>query len=191
MKYLVALAICAGPLLASGSADARQHYRHRHVTTHHFGHYLVGRHLRRHYRHYAARHYAYRRHRRVFSSRGTLPAPCRVAASMGGPCGCWAAYTLLGRLDHVWHGVNLWLADDWLRFPRAAPAPGTAVVWPHRHVAPVVQVHNDRTGKAVAVTTRESWGLRRVSLAGLVVVQPPGKSPSRATLVRYPSGVPL
>ena len=184
MKYLVALALCAAPLLASNSAEAR----HRHVTTHHFARYLSWRHA--HYRHHVR---LTRRHRDAVYrfGRSNLPGPCRVAASMGGPCGCWTAYVLLGRLDHVWRGTNLWLANDWLRFPRTAAAPGTAVVWPHRHVAPVVQVHNDKTGKAVAVTTRESWGMRRVSLAGLVVVQPPGKSPSRATLVRYSSGVPL
>jgi hypothetical protein len=106
---------------------------------------------------------------------------------MGGPCGCWAEYVLLGRLDHVWRGINMWLANDWLRFPRAAPAPGTAAVWPHRHVAPVVAVHNDRTGRAVAITTRESWGMRRVNLSGLIIVQPPGLY-RRGPLVRYSSG---
>ena len=95
----------------------------------------------------------------------------------------------MGRLDHVWRGINLWLADDWLRFPRTTPAPGTAAVWPHRHVAPVIAVHNDRTGRPVAITTRETWGVRRVSLAGLVIVQPP--SQRRRELIRWPSVVPL
>lgn len=88
---------------------------------------------------------------------------------MGGPCGCWAAYTLLGKLDHVWRGINLWLADDWLKFPRTAPAPGTAAVWPHRHVAPVVAVNHDGT-----VTVKDSWAVHKVRMAGLIFVSPPG-----------------
>jgi hypothetical protein len=142
-----------------------------------------------HWHRYAHKHHRWSHHlrpRHLYRSVHLhLPGPCRVAASMGGPCGCWAAHVLLDRLDHVWRGVNLWLADDWLKFPRTAPAPGTAVVWPHRHVAPVIAVHNDRTGKPVAVTVRVSWAVHRVSLAGLVVVQPPVRRPE---LVRWPSG---
>src|SRR6202041_630377 len=43
-----------------------------------------------------------------------LPGPCRQAARMGGPCGCWAEYTLFGRLEHVVGGWNAWLASSWL-----------------------------------------------------------------------------
>jgi hypothetical protein len=73
-----------------------------------------------------------------------LPAPCRQAARMGGPCGCWAAYTLFGRLEHVVNGINLWLASDWLRFPRASSvSDANAAVYLGRggrayHVAPIV-----------------------------------------------------
>lgn len=122
---------------------------------------------KRHMHHVHHRHLSH--HVRVYTAlRASLPAPCRVAASMGGPCGCWAAYVLLGRLEHVWRGINLWLADDWLRFPRVSPAPGTAAVWPHRHVAPVVAVNGDGT-----VTVRDSWATHRVRTAGLIFVQPP------------------
>ena len=103
---------------------------------------------------------------------------------MGGPCGCWASYVLLGRLDHVWRGINMWLANDWLRFPHVAAAPGTAAVWPHRHVAPVVAVNHDGT-----VTVHDSWATHRVRMAGLVFVQPPTQR--RRELVRYAGAVPL
>lgn len=141
-------------------ANARSYYRHHgHHVTHKYAKHLAWR----HYRHV---------NRRV-TYRGNLPAPCRVAASMGGPCGCWAAYVLLGRLDHVWRGVNLWLANDWLRFPHVAAAPGTAAVWPHRHVAPVVAV------KGNTVIVRDSWAVHPVRMAGLVFVQPPVNSNRR------------
>lgn len=107
---------------------------------------------------------------------------------MGGPCGCFAEWLMFNKTPHVLHGWNLWLAQTWAEvFPRTEPQPGAAAVWPHRHVAVIVKVHNDKTGKAVAITTRESWGERRVSLAGLVIVQPPGLY-RRAPGIRYPSG---
>ena len=73
-----------------------------------------------------------------------LPGPCRQAARMGGPCGCWAEYTLFGRLEHVVHGVNMWLAADWLRFRRVSSVgEANAAVYLSRrghayHVAPIV-----------------------------------------------------
>ena len=185
IKLLAFITLVIAFVIATSSADARSRYRHRHydVSHHHFAHYLARRHASYiHVRRHWSRHVRHYRPQQVSG----LPGPCQVAASMGGPCGCWAEYVLLGRLDHVLSGINMWLANDWLRFPRAEASPGTAVVWPGRHVAPVVAVHNDRTGRAVAVTTRESWGLRRVSLAGLVIVQPPGRR--HPPLIRYTSG---
>jgi hypothetical protein len=134
-------------VLASHPSQARMRHHYRHIV-HHWSHHV--RHV-------------------VAVDRSSLPGPCRVAASEGGPCGCWAAYTLLGVLDHVWHHVNVWLANDWLKFPHVAAAPGTAAVWPGRHVAPVIAVHNDGT-----VTVKDSWNFHhRVRMAGLVFVQPP------------------
>ena len=75
---------------------------------------------------------------------GGLPGPCQQAARMGGPCGCWAEYTLFGRLEHVVGKMNMWLAADWLRFPRASSvADANAAVYLSRsghayHVAPIV-----------------------------------------------------
>lgn len=166
-----ALVVFSAPVQAKG-----YHYKYRHHLTHHYGHYLAQRHLRHHYSH---RVRYVRRYFRV--SGGSLPGPCRVAASMGGPCGCWAAYVLLGKLDHVWRGYNLWLANDWLRFPHVTFAAATAVVWPGRHVAPVVPgSYSNGT-----IMVRDSWATHRVRTAGLVPVQPPGTGvrtqPARVT----------
>jgi hypothetical protein len=188
--------LAAGTLalaLSTTTADAaRYHHRaSRHITAHHFGKYLASRHL-----HYQHRHFrrvmivTHRQHRRAET--GARPSCFYVAASMGGPCGCWAAWNLLGRVEHVWRGVNLWLAQDWLKFPRTEPAPGTAAVWPHRHVAPVVAVHNDKTGRAVTVTVRDSWATHEVRTAGLIFVQPPTVGvPLHRPLIRWMSDAPL
>ena len=174
-KLLAFIVLVIAFVFATSSADARSRLSHR------YSHHLTWRHFHHH-------HYTHlRHHRRHYARRGSMPGPCYTAAAMGGPCGCWAEFVLLGRLDHVWHGINWWLANDWLRLPRTAPAAGTAAVWPGRHVAPVIAVHNDKTGRAIAITTRESWGMRRVSLSGLVIVQPPGLY-RRGPLVRYSSG---
>ena len=185
MRALLAATIFC--LLFILPAQAKQrHSGYNHGYHHQFGRYLAHRHWRHLNRRYARRlkHFdrPMVRHAAVARTSGAaLPAPCRVAASMGGPCGCWAGYILLGRLDHVWRGINLWLANDWLRFPHVAAAPGTAAVWPHRHVAPVLAVHNDGT-----VTVRDSWAVHRVRVAGLVFVQPP--SQRRRDGVRLTSG---
>lgn len=184
MRYfLAALAIAGAIALGATPASARGY--HRHHLTHKYAQYLSARHFHRFHRHW--RHYA-RRHYRG-ASHSALPDPCRVAASMGGPCGCWAAYVLLDRLDHVWHGINLWLANDWLRFPHVAPEVATAFVWPNRHVAPAVPgtYHNG------TVVVRDSWRVHRIRVAGLVPVDPlrvfAPRSPRR--LIAWPSSVPL
>lgn len=101
------------------------------------------------------------------ASSGGLSGPCREAARLGGPCGCHTAETLLGTSAHVYHGINVWLANGWLAFQRVAPAPGTAAVWPGRHVAPVVAVNGDGT-----VTVEDYFGTRTVRMAGLIFVDP-------------------
>jgi Ni/Co efflux regulator RcnB len=190
MKRIVIAALAASSLLAlSANAEARTHlhYRHgHHLTHHHFGRYLAARHFRHHHRHHYVQHY--RRHRdAVHVGGGDKPSCFWEARRQGGPCGCWAAWNLLGRVEHVWHGVNLWLANDWLKFPRSEPAPGTAAVWPHRHVAPVVAVNHDGT-----VTVKDSWKTHKVRTAGLIFVQPPAVGVRlRQPLIKWMSGTPL
>lgn len=92
-----------------------------------------------------------------------LDGSCRIAAHMGGPCGCWAAEHFFGSPVR-----NLWLARNWLRFPHTQAAAGTAAVWPNaHHVAPVVAVNGDGT-----VTVADSWGTHAVSAARLTFVHP-------------------
>ena len=176
MRAILATMIFCFFYLFALPAEASHRHRHgcQYAHQHSYGRYLALRHYRHMHRRFAHRlkHFDRPKNHVASRTRETLPGPCHTAAAMGGPCGCWAAWTLLGRLDQVWHGINLWAANDWLRFPHVAAAPGTAVVWPNRHVAPVLRVHNDRTGRPIEVTTRESWGQRRVRLTGLVVVDP-------------------
>jgi hypothetical protein len=170
---------------ATSAAEARHHRASWRITAHHhysYGHYLAARHWR----------YAHRTHlRRHYSAHVTgLPGPCRVAASMGGPCGCWADHVLgvSGGLAHVWRGINLWLADDWRRFPHVSPEQANAAVWPGRHVAPIVPgTYHDGT-----VVVRDSWMTHRIRVAGLVLVRAPTRGDIRGgPLYRYAGGVPL
>ncbi len=101
---------------------------------------------------------------------GALPGPCYLARRQGGPCGCVAEGIIFRRYDHVLNGVNLWLADAWLGFPQAAPAAGTAAVWPGRHVEAVVANNGDGT-----VTTLGPRGHRRVRISSVVIVDPHGR----------------
>lgn len=174
MKVLGLITLVVGFLIASTSAEARRAVRHRHVVYHHVHH-----HFARHYRPL---------NRRYARAPAGMPGPCYTAARMGGPCGCFAEWLTFHVTNHVWRGKNLWLADEWRRvFPRAEPAPGLAAVWPGRHVAVIAAVHTDRSGKPVSITTRESWGLIRRSLAGLVIVDP-FASDRRRPRVRFASG---
>ena len=95
---------------------------------------------------------------------GVLSLPCRIARSLGGPCGCYASELVFG------HSVReLWLANNWLGFPRTTPAAGMVAVWPHRHVAVIEEANGDGT-----VTVHDSWAVHRVSMRGLVIVDPHG-----------------
>jgi len=96
-----------------------------------------------------------------------LSAPCRQAAREGGPCGCWAAEHLLGTSEHVWHGVNVWMASDWLRFRHVNPGPGTAAVM-HHHVVPVL------ADNGATVTVNDSWGVHEVSKRAVIAFVQPG-----------------
>ena len=143
------LAYGLAQMLSSEASLGYEPYRHRHHG----------------YAHQRARHGHYGRS----YNHGTLPGPCYLAARQGGPCGCLAMGKILGRYDHVLHGMNLWMANSWLGFPRTSPRPGTAAVWPGRHVEAVVAVNGDGT-----ITTSGPYGNRRVRLGSVVIVDPHG-----------------
>jgi hypothetical protein len=141
MKKLLAAAVLAAACLAlTQPASARSHYhRVAHYAPHH-RHYSAARRIparpaaptqwswnwgAQDARHDASRPPVdrqpgavaeswYRRAPEQAAASGGLPGPCRQAARMGGPCGCWAEYTLFGRLEHVVGGWNAWLASSWL-----------------------------------------------------------------------------
>jgi hypothetical protein len=82
-------------------------------------------------------------------------------------CGCGAAQEL-GLSD-----PSLLAVQSWYKFPRAVAAPGMAVLWGERHVAAIRMLHEDNT--ATVYDANSGAGLtriHRISLAGLVVVDP-------------------
>jgi hypothetical protein len=85
-------------------------------------------------------------------------------------CGCGAAVEVFG------HAVrSLWLAANWLRFPRTNPHPGAAVVFGAHHVAVIRQYYGD--GTALLYDANSGHHLTRVhrmSIARGRVVQPTG-----------------
>lgn len=84
-------------------------------------------------------------------------------------CGCGAAVEVFGRPIR-----SLWLAANWLAFPRAAPAPGM-VAARRGHVFVIKQVLGD--GKVLAYDANSGGRRTRLhvrSLAGFAVVNPHG-----------------
>lgn len=96
-------------------------------------------------------------------------------------CGCGASVEVFGRPVR-----DLYLASNWYRFPRAAPAPGMAAVRSH-HVFIIRAVNGDGTVTAYdANSGGHQTRVHRVSLAGYTVVNPRGASvATRGRHVRY------
>ena len=173
MKLPARAAITAvvGLSLLSGlpaSAHARHHHRHH-------GHsytqsYREGRREARWHRGYIRRPWGERHaYGPRYASAGTIlphPAGCPGTAF----CGCAASIEAFG------HSVReLWLAANWLTFPRAVPAPGMAAVFGRHHVAIIREVYGDGTallydGNSGHHLTR----LHRRSIAGATIVNPHG-----------------
>jgi hypothetical protein len=91
------------------------------------------------------------------------PAGCpRVAF-----CGCGAALRLFGEARR-----SLWLAANWLRFPRAEPGPDMAAVRTH-HVMVILVYHGN--GRATVYDANSGGHRTRIherSLAGYRIVNP-------------------
>ena len=194
MRLLLLLVVLLGgssPTYAAGGGHLRTHKHHSHIITHRYGRYLASRHLRYHHRHLrgyavAARHeprfrqfrqgclYAHGHLERCvpaelrvhYQRAEILPHPAGCPATLF--CGCGASIEAFGRSIR-----NLWLADNWLKFPRAAPADGMAVVWPGRHVAVIRRYLGN--GMALLYDANSGGHLTRLHvrrIAGLVVVDP-------------------
>jgi len=167
MKVIIITTAFLITLTFTAEAKSYRGYKHYHQgNSHHYGRYLAQRHWRHLNRRYAHRLRHFTRPRTYYTS--TTQAPChRESASMGGPCGCTAAWKILHVADHVWRGYNLWLAWDWSRFPRAEPIPGTAAVWKnHSHVAAVKYATKD------SIIVDDYWGVHPVPRSAVLIVDP-------------------
>ena len=153
---------------------ARSHRRyakrvHRHRTYAH-----------RHRSHHAAKA---RTHRRYVTVRHVARIPLSKAETQivshpsGCPsrlfCGCGVALAVYGK-----HVRELWLASNWLKFPRAAPAPGM-VAARRGHVFQIREVR----GPGIVLAYDPNSGQRKTRihlrrLAGYTVVDPRGRKAS-------------
>jgi len=106
---------------------------------------------------------------RSFLAHGTQILPHPLGCPRRAFCGCGAAVEVFGRPIR-----SLWLAANWLRFPRTAPAPGM-VAARRGHVFVIKQVLG--AGKVLAYDANSGGRRTRLhvrSLAGFVVVDPRG-----------------
>lgn len=140
--------ISLGLLLALLNPVQARHYHHHHRS--HYHHRSYSQHYSRHY----SRHWG---------GGSNLSEPCRIARSLGGPCGCFASELIFGHTIR-----SLWTAASWYKFPRTEPHAGDAAVRPH-HVVLVVANNGDGT-----VTVHDSWGTHRQSVHGWTFVDPHG-----------------
>jgi hypothetical protein len=175
-------------LVLATNADALPHQFHRHEAPQ-FRRYEASQ----FHRYEASHHIAAANHARA-NSLAHAAAPSRslagsdvqiVAHPVGCPrtlfCGCGAAREL-GLSD-----PSLWAVKAWYQFPRAAAAPGMALLWGERHVAAIRAVHDDGT---VTVYDANSGGgltrIHRISLAGLIVVDPHAGHHGQPTFASFP-----
>ena len=86
-------------------------------------------------------------------------------------CGCGVALRVFGH-----HVRDLWLARNWFRFPRSAPAAGNVAIFRGGgHVAYIEQVHGDGTATLYDPNSGgHQTRVHRRSLAGAVIVNPNG-----------------
>ena len=105
----------------------------------------------------------------VYTEQGATILPHPAGCPRRAFCGCGAAVEVFGRPVR-----SLWLAANWLRFPRAAPAPGM-VAARRGHVFVIREVLGG--GKVLAYDANSGGRKTRLhvrSLAGFVVVNPNG-----------------
>jgi hypothetical protein len=128
-------------------------------------------------------HHAYGRMVRGFKPMRQVPVHISHVASAGSApelvshpegcprsqfCGCGVSVRVFG------HPVrDLWLVQNWYRFPRAQPASGNVAILGSRHVAYILEAYGD--GTATLYDPNSGSGLtrvHRVSLRGWAVVDP-------------------
>ena len=176
---VILAALCAVVLASSADARPRDHYRH-HIPAVGMASVLPTSTVSR-----SSGHLKYLTHNAFRSKMSKRPAPMpsglhRVMATGAGrivggrPPGCPRRYCGCGASLHIFGRIipRLNLAANWLRFPRAAPAPGMVAARRHhvfvlkRHIrGKIWLVHDSNSGR----------GKTRVhprSIAGFVIVDP-------------------
>ena len=105
------------------------------------------------------------RYSRAYSASAVVahPAGCPRRAF----CGCGAAVHVFGRPVR-----SLWLAANWFRFPRAAPAPGMAAVRRHHVFVLEQQIEGDIWLAFDANSGRHMTRVHARSIAGYTIVNP-------------------
>jgi hypothetical protein len=139
--------------------------------------------------HFTGAHFRYARVNRVHLShagfRQVATAGEVVSHPEGCPrslfCGCGVSVRVFGRSVR-----DLWLVQNWYRFPRAQPAAGNVAILGSRHVAYIVEAYGD--GTATLYDPNSGGGLtrvHRVSLRGWAVVDPHATVRQRYQYARY------
>lgn len=95
------------------------------------------------------------------------PAGCPRSAF----CGCGAAVKVFGRPIR-----ELWLAANWFKFPRTAPAPGMVAVRRHHVFVLEAPASNGKWIVYDANSGRRQTRVHERSLAGYSIVNPHGSS---------------
>lgn len=165
MKLLSALVfVCL--LVGNLPAMARPMPSHWTLRSHHHHHVRHMRHARHHAAHH--RHHARRYRGRVYETGTILPHPSGCPSRAF--CGCGVALKVFGTPVRA-----LWLAANWLRFPRAMAAPGMVAVFGRHHVAYIESVNGDGTALLYDPNSgRHLTREHRRSIRGAVIVNPHG-----------------
>ena len=167
--FLVALVVCAfasgakaSYLISPTGESSPQVHRGYTRAVHGYGYGYRYRPVRQ-----MAAQYSAARFSRVVATAGEVvshPAGCPRSQF----CGCGVAVRVFGSPVR-----DLWLVQNWYRFPRAQPAAGNVAILGSRHVAYILQAYGD--GTATLYDPNSGGGLtrvHRVSLRGWAVVDP-------------------
>ena len=180
-QCLTTISFAIAILLLASPSEARTHHHHHHGFHHHHSHHGVERETRR-------RHYKKHRHKEeTRRSKQTGDAKhdpryqsgSETARTVAHPRGCLSnSFCGCGVAVHVFgHPVrSLWLAANWLSFPRATPAPGMVAVR-RGHVFAIIE--NKGNGRVLAYDPNSGHHKTRIhlrSLAGFKVVNPHANS---------------
>jgi hypothetical protein len=153
MRFLVLVIACFAVLISPAQA---RHHHHRH----HIHHVHRARHA-------AAPVRAVESGLQYVAHAVTAILPHPAGCPARAFCGCGASVRVFG------HSVrDLWLAANWFRFPRAAPAPGMAAVRPHHVFVLEVELGRGLWQVFDANSGHHATRIHARSIAGYAIVNP-------------------